>query len=58
MTESTFKDADPGGGAPKVTKAIGSLYIILVLAAAFGGYLYTVRSEGIFSCPGAGYAAS
>ena len=55
MTDSTLKDANSGGGAPRATKAIGSLYIVLVLAAAFGGYLYTVRSEGIFSCPGAGY---
>ena len=50
MTEPTFKEAGPGGGTAKAN----SLYIMLVLTAAFAGYLYTVRSDGIFSCPGAG----
>ncbi len=52
MTQPTFKEPAHDATAKPVRTR---LYIMFVLLAALGGYLYTLRADAVFSCPARGY---
>ena len=52
MTQPTFNEPVQ---APLAKPVRTRLYIMLVLLAALGGYVYTLRENAIFSCPADGY---
>jgi len=47
MRETTTSDSPTRAG----------VYILLVLIAALGGYIYTLRAQSILTCPGTGYGS-
>ena len=51
MTQPSISDATAVALSPwRLT-----FYLVLLLGAALAGYVYTLRTQGIFACPAAGY---
>lgn len=53
MTQPSISDA----AGVDVSPGRLSFYIVLLLAAGLAGYVYTVRTRGIFACPATGYSS-
>lgn len=52
MTQPSISDAPDANLSPGRL----SFYLVLLLGAALAGYVYTLRTQGIFACPASGYA--